>query len=135
MTVCEEKTWLEAEMDASMKLLRAKVEIMNNLSVSQVGPTVLENFKNLYRSVYYISYLRKNMGVAKAMVAKPCPSWLHTEMLETITLMRKKLHEMNQTEVECVNTQFLADIKNAYKTLYYIIMSAKDVPETSIPSL
>lgn len=129
MYACPEKTWLETEMDATMDLLRKKVELMNNFSVSQVGSTVLENFKNLYKTVYYIACIRKNMGIIKAMKANTCPSWLHTEMLETITLHRKKLHEMNQMSVEEVMHQELTDFKNAYKTIFYIMSVGKESPE------
>ena len=47
-------------------------------------------------------------------------SWLQVEMSESMTLLRKKLEEMNDMEDIC-------DIKNIYKSLYYILAIHKSI--------
>lgn len=53
-------------------------------------------------------------------------SWLQVEMEESITLLRKKLEEMNNLDPEELCTDEIMDIKNIYKSLYYIILIQKD---------
>lgn len=54
-------------------------------------------------------------------------SWLQVEMDESITLLRKKLEEMNNTDVEDVCSEDLHDMKNIYKSLYYILAIQKSI--------
>lgn len=54
-------------------------------------------------------------------------SWLEVEIKETVTLLRKKLEEINETRTSSVTDSTLCNLKNIYKTLYYI----KALKETS----
>lgn len=53
-------------------------------------------------------------------------SWLQVEMEESITLLRKKLEEMNNLDPEELCTDEIMDIKNIYKSLYYITLIQKE---------
>lgn len=47
-------------------------------------------------------------------------SWLEVEMEESVTLLRKKLEEMNDIEPKHLDYHDIEAIKNIYKSLYYI---------------
>ena len=47
-------------------------------------------------------------------------SWLEVEISETVILLRKKLEELNDIEAKHLDSNDICDIKNIYKTLYYI---------------
>ena len=47
-------------------------------------------------------------------------SWLEVEMDETCTLLRKKLEQINDMDVDRVDQHDVWEIKNIYKTLWYI---------------
>lgn len=47
-------------------------------------------------------------------------SWLEVEMDETLTLLRKKLEEINNEHPAHLSSSDLECIKNIYKTIYYI---------------
>lgn len=49
-------------------------------------------------------------------------SWLEVEMDETITLLRKKLEEMNNEHPNNLTSHDIECFKNLYKTIYYIKM-------------
>lgn len=123
MVICEEKSWLEVEMNASMDLLRKKLEKMNDLHVDDVSHTETMDFKNLYKTFYYIFFIDKHMDKIKLFEKTTCGSWLQTEMNESLTLLRKKLHEMNMMSVTDVGSTEVENFKNIYKTLYYMIQT------------
>lgn len=52
-------------------------------------------------------------------------SWLEVEMEESTTLFRKKLEEMNDIDMEELCSEDIQDLKNIYKTLYYISVIQK----------
>lgn len=54
-------------------------------------------------------------------------SWLEVEMHESITLLRKKLEEMNDEHVDDLDSEDICDMKNIYKTLYYIFSINKSM--------
>lgn len=54
-------------------------------------------------------------------------SWLEVEMDESITLLRKKLEEMNNIEPEHLDGEEVCDIKNIYKSLFYIFSIKKSM--------
>ena len=47
-------------------------------------------------------------------------SWLEVEMDETCTLLRKKLEKINDEDVDRIDRHDVWEIKNIYKTLWYI---------------
>lgn len=47
-------------------------------------------------------------------------SWLEVEMEETVTLLRKKLEELNNLHPDALTESTIHKIKDIYKTLYYI---------------
>lgn len=57
-------------------------------------------------------------------------SWLEVEMDESVTLLRKKLEEMNNLDPEHLDSNDICDIKNIYKTLYYIKCVKKEMSMT-----
>lgn len=52
-------------------------------------------------------------------------SWLEVEMDESITLIRKKLEELNDIHQDHLDNDDILMMKNLYKTMYYI-KSIKD---------
>lgn len=54
-------------------------------------------------------------------------SWLAVEMVETNTLFRKKLEEMNNIPYDELDGEDICNIKNIYKTLFYIRSIHKDM--------
>ena len=57
-------------------------------------------------------------------------SWFEVEIDETIILLRKKLEEMNNIDSEHLDGNDICDIKNIYKTLYYIKCIKKEMSMT-----
>ena len=55
-------SWFEEEMKESVMLLRKKLEKMNDMDVEEIGSQELDNFKDIYKSFYYISCLSKDMN-------------------------------------------------------------------------
>lgn len=47
-------------------------------------------------------------------------SWLEVEMDETCTLLRKKLEQINEESVDHLDKHDVWEIKNIYKTMWYI---------------
>lgn len=47
-------------------------------------------------------------------------SWLEVEMDETITLLRRKLEELNNEHPNSLTSHDIECLKNLYKTIYYI---------------
>lgn len=47
-------------------------------------------------------------------------SWLEVEMDESITLIRKKLEELNAMHPDHLDNDDILMMKNLYKTMYYI---------------
>ena len=47
-------------------------------------------------------------------------SWLEVEMDESITLIRKKLEELNDIHPDHLDNDDILMMKNLYKTMYYI---------------
>lgn len=47
-------------------------------------------------------------------------SWLEVEMDETCTLLRKKLEKINDEDVDRIDRHDIWEIKNIYKTMWYI---------------
>lgn len=64
-----------------------------------------------------VLWLRKNTNA----------SWLQVEMSESMTLLRKKLEEMNDMDVDDLDSEDICDIKNIYKSLYYILAIHKSI--------
>lgn len=64
-----------------------------------------------------VLWLRKNTNA----------SWLQVEMSESITLLRNKLEEMNDMDVDDLDSEDICDIKNIYKSLYYILAIHKSI--------
>lgn len=52
-------------------------------------------------------------------------SWLMVEMEESITLLRKRLEELNNLRVEEVDEDVVCEIEKIYKTIYYIMSIKK----------
>ena len=55
-------------------------------------------------------------------------SWLMVEMEESITLLRKRLEELNNLRVEEVDEDVVCEIEKIYKTIYYIMTIKKTTP-------
>lgn len=47
-------------------------------------------------------------------------SWMEVEMDETCTLLRKKLEEINNFDVDRLDRHDVWELKNIYKTMWYI---------------
>ena len=47
-------------------------------------------------------------------------SWLEVEMDETMNLLRKKLEELNNLDVDELNEDDVHCMKDIYKVIYYI---------------
>ena len=54
-------------------------------------------------------------------------SWLEVEIDESVTLLRQKLEEMNKMDTEDLCSEELHDMKNIYKTLFYIFSIKKEM--------
>lgn len=54
-------------------------------------------------------------------------SWLEVEIGESVTLLRQKLEEMNKMGAEDLCSEELHDMKNIYKTLFYIFSIKKEM--------
>lgn len=54
-------------------------------------------------------------------------SWLEVEIDESVTLLRQKLEEMNKMDAEDLCGEELHDMKNIYKTLFYIFSIKKEM--------
>lgn len=52
-------------------------------------------------------------------------SWLEVEMEESITLLRKRLEEINDYEVEEVDLDVVCEMEKIYRTLNHIITIKK----------
>lgn len=50
------------------------------------------------------------------------------EMEESITLLRKRLEELNNLRVEEVDEDVVCEIEKIYKTIYYIMTIKKTTP-------
>ena len=55
-------SWFEEEMKESVELLRKKLEKMNAMEVEEVNSQELDNFKDIYKTFYYIACLSKDMN-------------------------------------------------------------------------
>lgn len=47
-------------------------------------------------------------------------SWLEVEMEETITLLRKRLEDLNETDPKDVDEDVVCEIERIYRTLEHI---------------
>lgn len=54
-------------------------------------------------------------------------SWLEVEMEESVTLLRKRLEELNDTPKDEVDEETVREVKDIYKSLYYIFSIKKSV--------
>lgn len=54
-------------------------------------------------------------------------SWLEVEMDESVTLLRQKLEILNKEDAEDLCSEDLHDMKNIYKTLFYIFSIKKSM--------
>lgn len=54
-------------------------------------------------------------------------SWLEVEMEESVTLLRKRLEEINDTHKDEVDEETIREVKDIYKSLYYIFSIKKSV--------
>lgn len=54
-------------------------------------------------------------------------SWLEVEMEESVTLLRKRLEEINDTPKDEVDEETVREVKDIYKSLYYIFSIKKSV--------
>nr|DAQ15553.1 MAG TPA: hypothetical protein [Caudoviricetes sp.] len=52
-------------------------------------------------------------------------SWLEVEMEESITLLRKRLEEINDYEVEEVDLDVVCEMEKIYRTLNHIMTIKK----------
>ena len=48
-------------------------------------------------------------------------------MSKSMTLLCKKLEEMNDMDIDDLNSEDIYDIKNIYKSLYYILAIHKSI--------
>lgn len=48
-------------------------------------------------------------------------------MSKSMTLLRKKLEEMNDIDIDNLDSKDICDIKNIYKSLYYILAIHKSI--------
>lgn len=54
-------------------------------------------------------------------------SWLEVEMEESVTLLRKRLEEINNTHPDEVDEETVREVKDIYKSLYYIFSIKKSM--------
>lgn len=54
-------------------------------------------------------------------------SWLEVEMEESVTLLRKRLEEINDTPKDEVDEEVVREVKDIYKSLYYIFSIKKSM--------
>lgn len=47
-------------------------------------------------------------------------SWLEVEMDESVTLLRKRLEELNETDSEDVDEDVICELERIYRTLMHI---------------
>ncbi len=52
-------------------------------------------------------------------------SWLEVEMEESVDLLRKRLEEINNTHPDEVDEETVREVKDIYKSLYYIFSIKK----------
>lgn len=52
-------------------------------------------------------------------------SWLEVEMEESVTLLRKRLEELNDYEVEEVDIDVVCEMEKIYRTLNHIMTIKK----------
>lgn len=57
----------------------------------------------------------------------PDKSWLEVEMEESVTLLRKRLEEINDTPKDEVDEETVREVKDIYKSLYYIFSIKKSM--------
>lgn len=55
----DNRTWMQTEMNETENLLRKKLEEMNDMEPDEVDEEDIHAFKNIYKSLYYISLLRR----------------------------------------------------------------------------
>lgn len=54
-------------------------------------------------------------------------SWLEVEMEESVVLLRKRLEEINDTYKDEVDEEVVREVKDIYKSLYYIFSIKKSM--------
>lgn len=54
-------------------------------------------------------------------------SWLEVEMEESVDLLRKRLEEINDTHPDEVDEETVREVKDIYKSLYYIFSIKKSM--------
>lgn len=54
-------------------------------------------------------------------------SWLEVEMEESVDLLRKRLEEINNAHPDEVDEETVREVKDIYKSLYYIFSIKKSV--------
>ena len=54
-------------------------------------------------------------------------SWLEVEMEESVDLLRKRLEEVNNTHPDEVDEETVREVKDIYKSLYYIFSIKKSM--------
>ena len=54
-------------------------------------------------------------------------SWLEVEMEESVDLLRKRLEEINNTHPDEVDEETVREVKDIYKSLYYIFSIKKSM--------
>lgn len=54
-------------------------------------------------------------------------SWLEVEMEESVDLLRKRLEEINNTHQDEVDEETIREVKDIYKSLYYIFSIKKSM--------
>nr|DAF30674.1 MAG TPA: Nonstructural protein 4 tetramer NSP4 Rotavirus Coiled-coil.6A [Caudoviricetes sp.] len=52
-------------------------------------------------------------------------TWMEVEMDETVTLLRKRLEELNNTPPDEVDCDVVHELKDIYKALYYLFSVKK----------
>lgn len=54
-------------------------------------------------------------------------SWLEVEMEESVDLLRKRLEEINNAHPDEVDEETVREVKDIYKSLYYIFSIKKSM--------
>ena len=54
-------------------------------------------------------------------------SWLEVEMEESVDLLRKRLEEVNNTHPDEVDEETVREVKDIFKSLYYIFSIKKSM--------